>query len=368
MNIKEYIQNSPFRAMGVFTNDSASILSSNHSRMKAFAAIGRDVTFSQDLVNVFGSKPNRNADALAASIAAISSPEDRLRYGLFWFMNLTDTDAKALAALAREGDLLTARRIWEEGEQNMSSLQNQLMCCLLKDPRSYSKALQLALSLYAKHANELIITVSNGFNTITPDNLLPTFFAEIVNASDGTCWWWDKAVKRLGNEAVGCLWSEAKATLHISKLKNALNVAKITEIHSAQDNYDIAVHLMKQSEPHLKVLKTIVDSHSLLLSRYVTIADNVCEEILNREIEYYNHMGWYSGEFDKSLLLERFCYRYAATVRFKDRCRLNINLTMGRKEDAPLFANGMPDNLTFESERKKRNAGICAILSALSSK
>ena len=368
MNIKEYIQKSPFRAMGVFTNDSASILSSNHSRMKAFAAIGRDVTFSQDLVNVFGSKPNRNADALAASIAAISSPEDRLRHGLFWFMNLTDTDAKALAALAREGDLLAARRIWEEGEQNMSSLQNQLMCCLLKDPRSYSKALQLALSLYTKYANELVITVSNGFNTITPDNLLPTFFAEIVNASDGACWWWDKAVKRLGYETVGHLWAEAKATQHISKLKNALNVAKTTEIHSAQDNYDIAVRLMKQSEPHLKALKTIIDSHSLLFSRYVTISDNVCEEILNREIEYYNHIGWYVGKSDKSLLLERFCYRYAATVRFKDRCRLNINLTMGRKEDAPLFANGMPDNLTFESERKKRNAGICAILSALSSK
>lgn len=364
MNIKEYTQNSPFRVMGVFTNDSASILS-NHSRMKAFAAIGWDVTFSQDLVNVFGSKPNRNAAALTASIAAISSPEERLRHGLFWFMNLTDNDAKALAALAREGDLLAARRIWEEGEQNMSSLQNQMVCCLLKDPRSYSKALQLALSLYAKYANDLIITVSNGFNTITPDKLLPTFFAEIVNASDGACWWWDKAIKRLGNEAVGHLWSEAKATLHISKLKNALNVAKTTEIHSAQDNYDIAVRLMKQSEPHLKALKTIIDSHSLLLSRYVTIADNVCEEILNREIEYYNHMGWYVGESDKSLLLERFCYRYAATVRFKDRCRLNINLTMGRKEDAPLFANGMPDNLTFESERKKRNAGISSILSAL---
>lgn len=368
MNIKDYIQNSPFRVMGVFTNDSASILSSNHSRMKAFAAIGRDVSFSQDMVNVFGSKPNRNADALAASIAAISSPEDRLRHGLFWFMNLTDTDTKALAALAREGDLLAARRIWEEGEQNMSSLQNQLMCCLLKDPRSYSKAQQLVLSLYAKYANDLIITVSNGFNTITPDQLMPTFLTEIVNASDGKCWWWDKAVKRLGNEAVGHLWSEAKATLHISKLKNALNVAKTTEIHSAQDNYDIAIRLMKKSEPHLKALKAVIDSHSLLLSRYVTIADNVCEEILNREIEYYNHIGWFPGKADKVLVLERFCYRYAATIRFKDRCRLNINITMGRKTDAPLFANGMPDKLIFESERKKRNAGIYAILSALTDK
>ena len=122
MNIKDYIQNNPFRVMGVFTNDSANILSSNHSCMKTFASIGKDVAFSQDMVNVFGSKPIRHADALATSIAAISSPGGRLRYGLFWFMNLTATDAKALAALALDGNLLEARQIWEEGEQNMSSL------------------------------------------------------------------------------------------------------------------------------------------------------------------------------------------------------------------------------------------------------
>ena len=365
MNIKDYIQNNPFRVMGVFTNDSANILSSNHSCMKAFAAIGKDVAFSQDMVNVFGSKPIRHADALATSIAAISSPEGRLRNGLFWFMNFTATDAKALAALALDGNLLEARQIWEEGEQNMSSLQNQLMCCLLKDPRSYSKALQLAMSLYTKYAHEFILTVSNGFNTITPDSLMPTFLAEIVKASDGKCWWWDKAVKRSGNESVAHLWSEAKAALHISKLQDALNVAKTTEIHSTQDNYDIAVRLMQQAEPHLKVLKELKEGYPLLLSRYATIADTLCEEILNREIAYYNHIGWFVDKKDQVLPLLRFCYRYAATIRFKDRCRLNINITMGRKTDAPLFPNGMPDKLLFGGERKKRNAGICAILAAL---
>lgn len=368
MNIKQYIQSNPFRVMGVFSNDTAGILSSNYSRMKAFAAIGKDVTFSQDMESVFSSKPDRKTNSLSASIAAISSPEGRLNHGLFWFMKSTATDAKALAVLAREGNLLEARQIWEEGEQTISSLQNQLMCCLLKDPRSYSKALQLALSLYTQYAHDFILTVSNGFCTITPEMLMPIFLSEIVKAYDGKCCWWDKAVKRLGNEAVCHLWSEAKATLHITKLQNALNVAKTTEIHSAQDNYDIAFLLMKQAEPHLKALKTIMDSHSLLLSRYATIADTVCEEILNREIAYYNHIGWFSGKTDKVLVLERFCYRYAATVRFKDRCRLNINITMGRKEDAPLFPNGMPDKLLSEYERKKRDAGISAILSGLMDK
>ncbi len=365
MKFKDFIQNNPFRVMGVFTNDSSDIISTNNSRMKAFAVIGKVVSFWQDMISVFGTEPKRQVETLASSVAALSSPEGRLRSGLFWFMNLNATDARALAALARGGDLLEARKIWEDGEQNTSSLQNQLMCCLLKDPRSYSRALQQALTLYDNYGHEFITTVSNGFEVITPDKLMPTFLSEIIKVSDGDCWWWDKAVKRLGNETVDLQWTEAKATWHIGKLQDALNVAKTTEIHSTQDNYDIAVALMKQAEPHLKALKALNDGYPALLSRYATIADAVCEEILNREIEYYNHIGWFSGKVDRVLVLKRFCYRYAATVRFKDRCRLNINIVMGRSSNAPVFPNGMPDKLFFESDRKKRNAGICAILAAL---
>jgi len=194
---------------------------------------------------------------------------------------------------------------------------------------------------------------------------MPAFLSEIIKVSDGDYWWWDKAVKRLGNETVDLQWTEAKATWHMGKLQDALNLAKTTEIHSTQDNYDIAIALMKQAEPHLKALKALNDDHPALLSRYATIADSVCEEILNREIQYYNHIGWFSGKADRVLVLERFCYRYAATIRFKDRCKLNINITMGRNESAPLFPNGMPDKLTFESDRKKRNVGICTMLDAL---
>ena len=366
--IKGIIQNSPYRGMGAFINDSNDVISSNNSRMKAFAAIGKTLSCFQDMVSVFGSQPNRQKDALATYMATLSSPEDRLLNGLFWFMNLTATDAKALAALAQDGDLLGARKIWEAGEQNMSSLQNQLVCCLLKDPRSYSKALQLASTLYKVYGNEFIDTVCKGFEVITSDKLMTAFLTEILKASDGDCWWWDKAVIRLGDEAIDLQWTEAKATLHISKLQDALNVAKTTEILSTKDNYEIAFTLMKQAEPHLKVLKKLKDEHSVLFSRYVTIADAVCEEILNREIHYYNHSGWGRDLTARALVLERFCYRYAATIRFKDRCKLNINITMGRKENAPLFPNGMPDNLLFESERKNRNANICAILSALECK
>ncbi len=365
MRIKDYIQNNPFRGMGVATSDSSTTLSSNNSRMKAYTAIGKSVSFPMDMDIVFGAKANRSQSSLVSYMSSLSVPKDRLRYGLFWFMNITETDAHALEVLRQTGDLLQVRKLWEDGEQNMSSLQNQLVCCLLKDPRSYSKAIQVASHLYERYGSELIQTISNGFNVITPEKLLPMFLEEIVVASDGHCWWWDKAVKRSGISHIDDLWTEAKATSLIAKIEQTLNVAQSSECRTSQAHYDIAYGLMKQTEPLLKSLKALTDAHPVLLSRYSTIAEAVGEFVLHNEIEYYNHIGWVSGLTERSLELERFCYRYAATVCFKDRCRLNINITMGRKEDAPLFPNGTPDKLTFESERKKRNAGISAILSAL---
>lgn len=365
MRIKDYIQNNPFRGMGVAISDSSTTLSSNNSRMKAYATIGKSVSFPMDMDIVFGAKANRDQSSLMSYMSSLSVPADRLRYGLFWFMNITYVDAHALSVLHQTGDLLEARRLWEDAGDSMSSLQNQLVCCLLKDPRSYSKALQIASRLYERYGSELIETVSNGFNVITPDKLLPVFLEEIVVASDGDCWWWDKAVKRSGIVYIDEQWTEAKATFIVTKIQQALNVAQSSECRTSQAHYDIAHDLMKQTEPMLKTLKTLSDTHPVLLSRYSTVAEAVGEFILENEIEYYNHIGWFSGKADKVLPLERFCYRYAATVRFKDRCRLNINISMGRKENAPLFPNGKPDKLVFESDRRKRNAGICAILSAL---
>ena len=152
--------------MGAATSDSSTTLSSNNSRMKAYAAIGKSVSFPMDMDIVFGAKADRSQSSLVSYMSSLSVPKDRLRHGLFWFMNLTETDAHALAVLRQTGDLLEARELWEDGEQGMSALQNQLVCCLLKDPRSYSKAIQVASRLSAQGIR---VIITNG----NRDNVLP---------------------------------------------------------------------------------------------------------------------------------------------------------------------------------------------------
>ena len=367
MRIKDYIKNNPYRMLGVVTNDSSATLMSHNSQMKAYASIGKPISFPYDLNMAFGEMPQRQPSALASAVAALSTPESRLRHAMFWFMNITATDAKALTVLAQTGNVMEARRIWEKGEQDMSSVQNQLMCCLIMDPRAYAKAIQDAFLLYTTFGNEFITTVSGGINVITSDQLMPLFMAEIVKVSEKGLFYWNKAVERCNHSTITDLWVESKATSLITKLQEMLNAARSSECKTPQNHYDIALHLMRQAESSLKELKALTNKHPFLLSRYTTIADTLCEFILDEEITFYNRSVWSYGKDKRVLPLQRFCYRYAAAVRFKNRCIENINIVLGRKKDAPLFPDGTPDNLTAY-ERKKRNAGICEILTALENK
>ena len=82
MTVRDIIQNKPYRAMGVFTNASSATHAPNNSRTKAFAAIGKSISYPQEMAIVFGPSPERDAAALSSSLAAITSPMERLKYGL----------------------------------------------------------------------------------------------------------------------------------------------------------------------------------------------------------------------------------------------------------------------------------------------
>ena len=84
--------------------------------------------------------------------------------------------------------------------------------------------------------------------------------------------------------------------------------------------------LMRQAEKPLRLLKGLAARHVFLLSHYVTIADTVCEEILNHEIRYYNRSGWTLDRKRKILILERFCYLLVLTSR-----RLPSSLRISQK-------------------------------------
>lgn len=366
MLIKEYIKNNPYRVLGVVANDSPATLMSHYSQMKAFSFIGKSVSFPQDFDRFFGEKPERHPAALDSALAALSTPEGRLRHAMFWFVNDTATDAEALTVLAQSGSPLKARRVWEKADQGFSGAHNTIVCNLLMGPCEYPLAIYQATPYYLFCGEELASSVCGGFSgNTTYDALMQVFLEEVIKSTEGDFHWWDKAVKICDDVWLNDLWVEAKAKPLLEQLQEAFNVAISSERLTPQDHFDIACRLMNQAEPLLRPLKALASAYPKLLSRYTTIADTIAEEVLDRVIIYSLRSKWHLNKNEQILPLYCFCYRYACSVRFKNRCQENINIVLGRKKDARLFPNGTPDKLLFESERTKRNAGICAILSAI---
>ena len=328
MRSKEYIKNNPYRVLGVATTDSPATRMQHQSRIKAFSSIGKTVTFPMDLYHVYGSYPQRDVAAISAAMSRLCTPKDRLLHGMFWFMNVTATDAEALAVLFKTGKLLEARRMWGKAEQNMSAVQNQVVCCLLMDPRAYAMALQKAYYLYTRFGDEFISTICGGIQIITPDQLMPLFIKEIIRFSGADSCWWDKVVKNCNNAIIDNCWTEAKATPQLSQLQTVLNIARSTECHSPEEHLDLATRLMKQAEPLLKPLRLLAATHPILYSRYATITDTIAETVLDHEIEYSLRTKWIFKKEKLCMELECFCYRYACTVRFKHRCQKNINISL----------------------------------------
>ena len=78
MCIKDYLKNNPYRVLGVATNDSSATLVSHNSQMKAYASIGKSVSFAHDLDMAFGEKAATPVSGLGVSFGRPEHPRRKV--------------------------------------------------------------------------------------------------------------------------------------------------------------------------------------------------------------------------------------------------------------------------------------------------
>ena len=98
-----YIENNPYRVLGVLSNSSMKEIVSNYGKIKAFAKTGKAISFDNDFVKLLGTL-NRDSHSISDAYNAISLPKDRLVAGLFWFIQDSPIDEVALNKL-RSGEI-----------------------------------------------------------------------------------------------------------------------------------------------------------------------------------------------------------------------------------------------------------------------
>lgn len=309
MNI---IQENPYRQLGVFANSPTKERVANHNRLKAFLKVGKQVEFSLDL-SQYLPPINRTPESVADAEAKLTLPNEQLKYAQFWFLKETPLDDIAFNHLFA-GDMVAAVEIWEKKEC-LSSLQNKVVCALLK--KDYASALNCAEQLYNQYSQAFVSAIVDNENSTTADALALNFI-NTLNDEIG----FDTLLPYITNDN----WKthlQAKAVKPlIEKIQSEIDTAKAINRKDALNRLKAGEKLKSNTKNLLSQLKNLLQITDL---QYQMIADKLGLEILQCGIDYYNG----STPIDaahKAMELQFYAMSIVVGKMAKDRCNENVEI------------------------------------------
>lgn len=305
------IENNPYRILGVYANAQKKEILANLGKATAFLKVGKSVEFPLDLKGLLPDL-QRTSDMISNANSQIAIAQDQLKYTQFWFLKITPIDDVAYNHLLA-GNLGEAENIWTK-QDNISSLQNRLICSLIQD--NYASAIAFAETLYSKFGDNYISTIDpNSILKMTGQQLMEQFIDTLCEECD--------PVELLGYSSL----SQTKAYLG-AKVIDPLKDKILQEVARAK-NTDRSDHmarkkagenLIKVAVPMLKQLKSIIGANDI---QYQMIADKVGLEVLQCGIDYYNG----SEEDDaahKAMKIQKTATNIVVGKMAKDRCNENL--------------------------------------------
>lgn len=332
------INSNPYRLLGVYSNSSQREVVSNQGKMKAFLKVGRQVTFPLDLNGILP-VVSRTEESVADAVSKLSLPVEKLRFAQFWFARCTQIDEIACAKLTN-GDIDGAIDIWNK-KANASSLQNLLMCAIIKN--EISNAISYAEKLYLSHGEDFVKMVLGDNALATSENLAYDFL-------DALCSEYKPSIL-LGCTSISA-WKEYIGNKSIKPLTDKITIAidtcKSTKDKGVTARYNAGTKLMNGTKADLAQFKMLVSSNDL---QYQMLADKLGLEILQCGIDYYNA----SEEPDaaqKAMTLQKYALSIVVGKMAKDRCKENVDILTKIIADLPPTAVFAEDKAIKEELRK----------------
>lgn len=334
MNI---LQNNPYRLLGVYANSPTKERLANVSRIKAFLNVGKTVSFPLDLPLCLPAV-NRSEATVADAGSKLTLPKDQILYAQFWFVKITQIDEEAFNHLT-SGEIADAENIWK-GEENASSLQNQIVSALIRN--KYSKAVQCAERLYSNPAyvRQLVSAVIGEGSGNIASEVLAFSFLDVLSDEIGST--------ELLTVVANTDWKKHIAEKSISPLiesiENAIVTAKQSQGKDADTRLKAGETLQKDTNSSLQELRKLIPSSDL---RYQTIADKLGLAILQCGIDYYNSSDDPEAAF-KSMVLQSYANGIVVGQMAKDRCKENVGILQE-------IIDNLPPKEVFEEDNAIKN-------------
>ena len=315
------INENPYRLLGIYSNSPVRERVANVNRLKSFLRVGRSVSFSLDLPELLPAV-NRTNESVTKAESDLALPKEQLRYAQFWFVKATSVDDIAFNNLTG-GNVDKAISIWEKKE-NASSLQNRIVCALIKD--NLPDTLSCAEKLYSQYLQEFVKTIIGDDIATNIENIEYDFLSELCS---------NYGLDRILPFIVNNEWKENLKRQGIrpllEALQSSLDAAKSTRKQGAGVRYNAGLKLMNDTKPVFVKLKGLISDTDL---QYQTMADKVGLEILQCGIDYFNH----SEEPDaahKAMRLQSYAQSLVVGKMAKDRCKENVDILNRIIENLP---------------------------------
>jgi len=327
-----FFSNNPFRVIGVSSNSGLKIIQKNLSKLKAFSKLGKAVEFDFDFPFLNLEVVDRSSDVISKVESRILLDENKLKYSLFWFQDVSSFDSIALANLIK-GDSDKALEIWtksmksgEVNSKNFSAFNNASTLLLLlqlessktdrfkNDNVSISK-LKQALDHKIKLIKSdffvdfcLSLGIKSDVNSTQTQLVFTETLLDILNQN-----FTNKQLLELVSGLDAAFSESVNNSLvkePLSKIKDEINTAAAALKSNVKEGLVIGKLLIKNTVSDLKYLKeTLGEDHY----NYESLADKLSNQILQCGINYFNETG------DDQAYMSS--YKYALSIAPNDKSK-----------------------------------------------
>lgn len=316
------IESNPYRYLGVFANASVRERVANSARLRAFLQVGRQPDFPLDLKQYLPPVA-RTSESVAKAEADLTLPNDRVRYAQFWFIKSTPIDEIAFNHLFA-GNMDMAVELWKRRER-LSSLQNRMMCYLLRG--KYIYAAGVADRLYQKYSQDFCILIDPTLK-LSQDDFINNFFDTLATEHDVdlASFSWERCSQRWKD-----ILNERLVSPVISQIEDSIGSAKSVKRDSPSGRYNAGVKLMEDTRPLIARLKSFCSDTDI---RYQNVMDKLANEILQCGIDYYNKSDD-DDKGEKAMPLQKYALQIAVGPMAKSRCKDNVDILQKNIDSLP---------------------------------
>lgn len=253
----------------------------------------KDVEYAYDVQRANAAIPVRNEEELNVATSQVSDNREKLKYALFWFCCVNETDKTALNYLLNS-EYESASNLWEEEEEeSFSSYLNVAILGFIQEDEECFVRCITTLIHNEELRCEFVKTVCGENFEISEDELSKLLIDTLLSEMPAVDWltlFNDFGVSKDDDDYI----KDCLSKTPVDAIVKELNLISSTNADSADAYYDALKRLMIVSDCYLFMLQSILNSKEDY--RYCQICDQVAEQLVTTSKDY--HRAYFTCQYE----------------------------------------------------------------------